>query len=125
MKKNIISIAFVLSIITPVVSFAALQGLTDLLTSATKLINLTIPIVFGIALIFFFWGMAQFILHADDKDAREEGKQRMLWGIVALFVIVSIYGILTFIGNTTGIKPSVGSGNPNCNVAESWTIPGC
>ena len=105
MKKNIFTLAFALSIITPAVSFAALKGIKDLLTTAKDLINMVIPIVFGIALIFFFWGVAQFILHSGKQEELEQGKQKMLWGIIALFVIVSIYGILAFMSSATGIAP--------------------
>lgn len=114
MKKNIFVTALALSIITPVVSFAALEGIASLIKTAGGLLNQIIPIVFGLALVFFFWGMAQFILHAGEEEAREQGKQRMLWGIVALFVIVSIYGILGFIGNSLNINQGGSSGIPTC-----------
>lgn len=105
-KKNIYSTIVALVIITPIISFAALDGIKGLITSSIDIINLLIPVVFGLAILFFFWGVAQFILHSDQEDAREDGKQRMLWGVVALFVIASIYGILGFIGDSIGIKPS-------------------
>jgi D-alanyl-lipoteichoic acid acyltransferase DltB (MBOAT superfamily) len=122
MKKNIFVTAFVLVLVAPAVSFAALQGVQDLLTSATTIINMVIPIVFGLALIYFFWGLANFILHADEQEARDNGKQKMFWGIVALFVIVSIYGILTFVGNTVGINPD--SGSSNTTTGSSYGTPG-
>ncbi len=99
---------FVLSLLFPSVSFAALGGLTDLLNSTRVLINLVIPVIFGIAIIFFFWGTAQFILEAGNEKTRAEGKQKMLWGIIALFVMVSIYGIIHFIGSAVGIEVSGG-----------------
>lgn len=111
MKKNLLITSFGLSIITPIISFAALDGVKGLIKDFKDIINLTIPVVFGLALIFFFWGLAQFILHSDDEKAREDGKQRMLWGIIAIFVIVSIYGILGFIGDSVGIKVNIGGEN--------------
>mgnify|MGYP001563865871 FL=1 len=66
--------------------------LIDLVTTA-------IPVVAGLALVVFFWGLAKFILKAGDEKGREEGKQVMKWGIVALFVLVSIWGIIFFLTN--------------------------
>ena len=55
------------------------------------------------ALLFFFWGLVQFIAKSDEEQARSEGRRRMLWGIVALFVLVSVWGMVMLIGYVTGI----------------------
>ena len=67
------------------------------------MISLLIPITAGLALVFFFWGLAKFILHAGSEEGRKEGVQVMKWGIVALFVIVSIWGIVLFLRSEFGI----------------------
>ena len=116
MKKNTYIIIFILSAITPVISFAAFTSIKGLITSFQTIIKLSIPVVFGLALLYFFWGMANFILHAGDEKTLEEGKQKMIWGVVALTVIVSIYGILNLIGDSVGIKPGTcpnGVGSPS------------
>lgn len=97
--------------LAPVVSFAALNGLLGLLGSLRALINAVIPVIFGLAFLYFFWGTGQFILKAGEPKAREEGKQKMIWGIVALFVMFSIYGILNWISSTIGID--IGSSSPS------------
>ena len=102
MKKNIIyaGILFIL----PVLALAApLEGVKGLLISFGGFIDILIRLVFGLSLVYFFWGVSQFILKAGEPKLREEGKNKMIWGIVALFVIVSIYGILNFIGQALDI----------------------
>jgi len=69
----------------------------DVICIFIDLILTVIPIVAGLALVVFFWGLAKFILKAGEESAREEGKQVMKWGIVALFVLVSIWGIVMFL----------------------------
>jgi hypothetical protein len=80
-------------------------------------------LVITLAFIYFMWGMAQFILNAGDAKLREEGKQRIIWGIIALFVIMSIYGILTVVGNLTGI-PTNGTGNTPLPQNQGDFLPG-
>ncbi len=105
MKKNIeISLVF-LSALLPIVTEAAFSGVLGLLADIKLIIVQLIPVMFGIALIFFFWGMVQFISQAGNDKTREEGKKKMLWGVIALFVMLSIYGILYFIGDLIGIAP--------------------
>ncbi len=51
-----------------------------------------------LALVLFIAGVIEFTRNADNSDARKRGKQRMLWGVIALFVMlgfISITGIFT------------------------------
>lgn len=58
------------------------------------------PLLFTIALTWFIWGVAEFIRNAENSDARKKGKQKMLWGIIALFVMVTFLGITTIFTQT-------------------------
>ena len=62
-----------------------------------ELINLLIPVLFGSAFIVFFWGLSKFILNSGSSTEIENGKKYMLWGGVALFVMVSIRAIIGLI----------------------------
>ncbi len=72
-----------------------------------NLIRLATPVVAGLALLAFFWGAGLFILNAGNVEKRQTGRQVLIWGVVALFVMVSIWGILLLltgdIGGTFGI----------------------
>ena len=61
------------------------------------LIQLVIPLIGVISLWIFFWGLARFIRNSGDEKAIAEGKDLMLWGVIALFVMVSVYGILNIL----------------------------
>lgn len=102
MKRFIIPAAAVL---TPMVAFAQqLGGLETLLRSIGRLVDLALPIVVGIALLGFFWGLAQFVFAAGDETKKDEGKRHMLWGVIALFVMVSVWGLVNFIGRSLDIS---------------------
>lgn len=108
MKNNKILLTFfIASLFMPVLTFAALDGVKGLLKAVGGLINLVIPILFGLSLVYFFWGVTQFILHdAGNEKTREDGKKKMMWGIIALFVFISIFGIINWIGGVFGISTS-------------------
>jgi len=102
MKNKSIILGFAL-LTVPAVAFGALDKVKTLLkTDLPEIVRSLGVLVVALAMLFFFWGTAQFILKFDDKT-KEEGKTKMLWGIVALFVIFSIYGILSVIGDTLDI----------------------
>ena len=109
MKNKTIKYIVLTTSFTPTLTFAALGGVKGLLVSFMEVLQILVPIIFGLSMVYFFWGVAQFILKdAGNDKTREEGKKKMIWGIVALFVFISIYGILNFIGSTLQI-PAGGS----------------
>ena len=76
-----------------------------------RILDIVIPIVITLALIYFFWGLAKFILSAGDEEKRKESRGIMIWGIIALFVMVSVWGLVRFIGGTFGVQEG-GAGIP-------------
>ncbi len=73
-----------------------------LVTLFGNLVAMLIPIASMLAILFFFYGLAIYILHAGDPDKAAEGKSIMIWGILALFVMTSIYGIIGFLQRSSG-----------------------
>ena len=80
-----------------------LGSFNTFLANVGKLVANATPIVFGLSLLFFFWGLARFILAAGDADAQKEGKNIMIWGVVALFVMASVWGLVGFLQDNLGI----------------------
>lgn len=61
-----------------------------------------IPFLFAIAVVVFIYGVVKFI-GTQDSSEREQGKQFMLWGIVALAVMFSVWGIVNLLGLTFNV----------------------
>jgi len=60
-----------------------------------------IPLIFALAIALFLWGAVQFlILHGGEEAKRTQGKQLMIWGIIALVVMVGIWGLVKIVGGT-------------------------
>jgi hypothetical protein len=86
------------------------QGGT-LVSTSLGLINLAqvivarlVPLLIGIAVLAFFWFLIQYIWKGrEDPEVYRTGRAGMFYSILALFVMVSIWGIIGFIGNLTGI----------------------
>ena len=75
-----------------------MTSLTDLIRAVGSLINIALPILVAIALLVFFWGLVKFISRVGgDEKAVEEGRNTMIWGIIALFVMISVWGIIYFV----------------------------
>ena len=95
--------------LTPLVSFAQvtckknIDNISGLLNYAACFLNKAIiPILSLLAWVVFIFGVVTFIRSAGDEKSKEEGKKFILWGIVALFVLVSIWGIINILSVTLG-----------------------
>ncbi len=72
----------------------------DFVCYAINLIDLIIPVVTTLAFLVFFWGIIVFIRAGGDEKKIESGKQLLFWGSIALFVIISFWGILQVLSNS-------------------------
>ncbi len=70
------------------------------------IINPIITLAFAVALLVFFWGLFQFIRSETADAKREEGKKKIFFGLIGMFVMVSAYGLIRLILGTFGINPS-------------------
>ncbi len=80
---------------------------TRLLNNINEFIlNPIIVLAFAIALLYFFWGVYQFIsTEAAGKD-RAKGQQKILYGILGMFIMFAAKGLIGLVLNTFGITPS-------------------
>ena len=72
------------------------QDLKEVVVAILSVIRPLIAVVAALSVLVFFRGLAGFIFKAGDTKAIEEGKQMMKWGLIALFVMMSVWGILRF-----------------------------
>ncbi|MEX0652242.1 MAG: hypothetical protein WD509_02645 [Candidatus Paceibacterota bacterium] len=89
-------------LILPVVASA--QGLEGAVNAVTSLINVAIPMVLALAVLYFFWGLAQYVLSSGDEGKKAEGRNIMIYGIIALFVMVSVWGLIRLLQDTFNLN---------------------
>jgi hypothetical protein len=97
MKKLFITLNFVF----PVFVFAA--EIADIMNMVDSILGIVLPTLMVIATIVFIWGIIMFITAAGSDDKRKEGKNLMIWGVIGLFVMVAMWGLVQVIGNTFGV----------------------
>ncbi|HEY4483122.1 MAG TPA: hypothetical protein VI953_03040 [Candidatus Paceibacterota bacterium] len=81
----------------------AFKGLVD---NAIGLSNPLVGIIIGLALLYFLYGVAQFILAAGNEEKVKEGRETMMWGIIALFAMVALWGLANLVLSTFGLNDS-------------------
>jgi len=89
------------SLLLPLVSFAALGNIEGLVGDIGRIVNLIIPILFAVALLGFFYGLVMYIFGSEQNA--DQAKKTMIWGVVALAVMASIWGLVSFLGEAVGV----------------------
>ena len=73
---------------------SVLMSFSDVVNILIGGINNIVTVLIVFALLIFMWGIIRFIYNVNDSREREQGKQFILWGLVALFVLASLWGIM-------------------------------
>jgi len=71
------------------------------------IVNPILSVIFAAALVYFLWGLAMFIMHGSNSSKRAEYQQHMLWGVVGMTVMVSVYALIALVMATLGFSSSV------------------
>lgn len=72
--------------------------------ASCTLVKSIIPFLITIATVSFIWGIIQYFLNPDNEEKRKKGKDYLLWGLIGLFVMVSVWGLVGVFSNTFGVK---------------------
>jgi hypothetical protein len=101
MKKTAI-LSAALFLVPFISSAQALQPIVNIIQAVGAIVNLLIPIVIAVALLVFFWGLVKYIRGAGKSAAA--GRSIMIAGLVSLFIMVSVWGIVHLAQGALGIN---------------------
>ena len=81
-------------IFLPSVAFAAAMTFQELAMTVVNIIELGTVTLIMFAIVAYFWGISSNIGHFGHDDKEGKKKSYFLWGIVIIFVMVCIWGII-------------------------------
>ena len=71
------------------------------------IINPAITLLFIIAFVMFVWGLFNFFRAkggGGEQDGVEQGKRHILWGIIGMVIMVSVFGIMQLLITSLGVR---------------------
>lgn len=110
LNKNLKKIVYILSVVVliaiPLVTFGA-EGLEGLIDKINNVLKAVVPLLIALAVVFFLWGVLKFVTAGGDEEKRAQGRDTMIYGIIAIFVMVSVWGLVKILEDTfkVGNKP--------------------
>ncbi|KKU67317.1 MAG: hypothetical protein UX89_C0016G0020 [Parcubacteria group bacterium GW2011_GWA2_47_16] len=94
----------------PMLAFAGTVAATDafsLLKVLQNIVDTVIPFVIGLGVLVFIYGVFNFVTSAGDEEARAGAKQLIIWGIIGIFVMVSVWGLVNILSGTFNLNKAV------------------
>lgn len=117
--KKVLFLFALLAVLVPAVSLAqggftganpqgcaAVTTITDIQSFICKLNDILaaiIPFLVALGILYFIWGVISFVI-ADDEAAKEKGRNRIVWGIIGLVVIIGVWALVRFVTTTFGLN---------------------
>ena len=84
------------------------MDITTFLKNADQyILNPIILLLFGLATVYFLYSVVKYVsLDPSDAAGRKETQNAIIWGLVGMLIMFSVYGLIGFVLNTFGIQPS-------------------
>ncbi len=103
--KKIISLAILYAIPSLVLAqTGGLQNVQSLTTGLGGIVKTLMPIAFSMVFVVFFWGVAMYVVKAGDEEAQKKAKSIMIYGVIGIAIVASIWGIVGFLQSSFGVS---------------------
>ncbi|MDP3779499.1 MAG: hypothetical protein Q8R30_05660 [bacterium] len=106
MQRNYFYFLYTAAVLFPFSVLAAspsAEGINTVLTNILNASTILIQILITLAILTFGWGVVKLIFAATNPQQIKDAKGILLWGIIGIFVLSSLYGIITFIQTYVGL----------------------
>ena len=67
-------------------------------------INPLITFLFALAVVYFLYGLIEFIANQENEEKKTTGKQHMIWGVIGITIMMGVWFLLGAIIDTFGIQ---------------------
>lgn len=96
-----------MSLLSTKVAYSASKSFDEFLVNVDNMIlNPIITLLFALALVYFLYGVFEFISGGDNDEKKTTGKSHMLWGVIGLTIMMGVWFIMGVILNTLNIPQS-------------------
>lgn len=105
MKKISICIILTVFLILPLFILAAdvdTSYVTNLINGGLTILSRLIFLLISLAVVWFIWNVIRYAM-SEDESGKEKAKSQMIWGIIAIAVIVSVWGLVAILRGFFGV----------------------
>jgi len=95
----------------PLFAFAQVTADT-LMTQIAGLLNAIIPLIIGLAFLYFLWGVYTYVVRSASEEDKEKSRNTIIYGVIGLFVMLAAWGLVNVLINTFELETDIGGSLP-------------
>lgn len=77
----------------------------ELVAFFINFIELLVPLIFALTVLFLAWGVIRaWVINGGEPKSIDEGKKIAIAGVIALVVMIGVWGILEILKNSLGFR---------------------
>lgn len=89
------------------IAYAASSSFDEFIGNVDNMIiNPLIGLLFALAIVYFLYGVFEFLSNQANEEKKTTGKSHMMWGIIGITIMMGVWTILSIVLNTLGINKS-------------------
>jgi hypothetical protein len=71
----------------------------------TYVIDPAVKVIFTLGLFYFMWGIVMYLWEMKDGKTDNDYRNHLIYGLLGMLIMVSVYGIIALVMNSLGIDP--------------------
>lgn len=100
--------------------FSPTSSLLSIANDLISFMDLLVSVLAPLALVIFFFGLVKYIYNGADSAAHKEARESIMWSLIALFILFSLWGILQLMNQA--FFPGSASPTPTGTYQSSVTL---
>jgi phosphotransferase system glucose/maltose/N-acetylglucosamine-specific IIC component len=82
-----------------VVTGTQVNNIQEFICKLNDILTAIIPFLIALGIVYFVWGVISYVI-GNDEEAKKKGRDRMIYGIIGLVVIIAVWGIVRWVTST-------------------------
>jgi len=93
---------FFVGFVMPIFIHAA--TFSDLVNKFVAYVNVIVYLLASLAILVFLWGVLKYMMAGDSKEKLTNGRDFIIYGIIGIFVMMSVWGLVNILIKTFGLE---------------------
>ena len=77
-----------------------ISTIEGMVSAVSGIINTIFPALTALAVFMIAWAIFSFIINAGDSEKRKQGLMHIIWTLIGVFLLFSIWGLVNILKNT-------------------------
>ncbi len=86
-------------------------GILFILCRISELLSAVVPMLVALGVVYLVWGIVQYVI-GDSEEAKSKGRDTIIFGIIGLAVIISMWGLVYLLQDTFEMRNKVAPDKP-------------